>query len=423
MPGSFDQFWMRRAKTLTQALIISGTINIGLVGTFVYFVLKERHAALSVEPQRLSTDPSAHVSNEMIVRSYCALSFQELLVQLENTDFIEEGYTKRDLALACMVAFHHFNIDKALGGMIPQKRSVFFRSIDASESLGMTVFPALTEDHFYAIAAYATTEKWPFTSKGLFFEIKRAGIQSDPSLLEAFYTTPEYHSVYTFLHKTSLPSDPTVIISLMIEGDWEAFHDFCDQQRLLQGFSVDKRRAFLMSYLERFRSKTAAALLTYQDLEFVSRKLDDSSLVFFLGLIAEQKTALENMAKEILISPRADGIRKKVAGILYDLAQEPVPAAYDHMTAVKRFCPDMLSQSITQGPIAVTAEKQPIVQPPVVLIKAVGLNRIHVIEQGDSLWKIARKYKITIQEIKTLNQLETEKLRVGKQLKIPQSSS
>lgn len=46
---------------------------------------------------------------------------------------------------------------------------------------------------------------------------------------------------------------------------------------------------------------------------------------------------------------------------------------------------------------------------------------MHVIEPGDNLWKIARKYKVSVEEIKRVNHLETEKLRPGKQLEIPTS--
>ena len=43
-----------RAKWLTQALIISGTFNIGLISTFVYFVLKDKQEALArAETHRL----------------------------------------------------------------------------------------------------------------------------------------------------------------------------------------------------------------------------------------------------------------------------------------------------------------------------------------------------------------------------------
>ncbi len=419
MTDSFEQFWMRRAKTLTQALIISGTINIGLLGSFVCFILKEKQAAFSVEPQQLPRDPSEHISNEKILQAYSALSFQELLLELENTQLIEEGYTKRDLALASLVAFHHFHIDQAIGGMIPQKRKVFFRSLDASEAIGMTAFPALTDEHFRGILTYAKTEKWPLTSKGLFFEIKRSGLNSDPFLLNAFYTTPEYHGIYTFLQKTSLPSDPMFTLSLMIEGEWDALHAFCDQQRLLPDFSVDKRRAFLLSYFDRFRSKTAAVLLTFQDLEYVSKRLDDSLLVFFLSLITKQKTALETIAKDILISPRSDEIRKKSASILYDLASESFPEGYQHQEAVKRFCPEVLLKAAmpTALPAPSTVTITKVSEP--FSIKEVSKTTVHVIQQGDSLWKISRKYKVTVDSIKNLNQLETDKLKVGRLLQIP----
>ena len=48
LPRSTDNPWASRAKWLTQALIISGTLNIGLIATFVYFVLKDKQASLAI---------------------------------------------------------------------------------------------------------------------------------------------------------------------------------------------------------------------------------------------------------------------------------------------------------------------------------------------------------------------------------------
>ncbi len=47
--SSFEQQWMQKAKWLTQALIISATLNIGFFATFVYFVLKEKQMSISFE--------------------------------------------------------------------------------------------------------------------------------------------------------------------------------------------------------------------------------------------------------------------------------------------------------------------------------------------------------------------------------------
>ena len=429
MARSFDQFWMRRAKTLTQALIISGTINIGLIGTFVYFVLKDKNAAISVAPRILPKDPSIYVTNEQVLRSYCSLPFSELLLKLENKDLVEEGFAKRDLALACLVAFHHFNIEKALGGMLPQKRSVFFRNHDATESLDVVVFPGLGDDQFNAILSYAKTEKWPLTSKGLFFEVKRAASYPDPVLLEAFYTTPEYYSINTFLQKVGLEVEKDVAISRISEGEWEPLAAFCEEQRLSGDFSPEKRRSVLISYFEKYRSKTAASLLINFDLDYVTKRLDDTSLLQFLDLIADKKETLVKAAKELLISPRGDELRKRAASLLYSSVSEPFPEIYDHLAAVERFCPEALPKSAVQPSLVIVEAKAALEAVAFETTKGAksGLptpkTRVHVIQEGDSLWKISRKYKVSIEEIKKLNSMDTEKLRAGRKLQIPEGKS
>ena len=429
MARSFDQFWMRRAKTLTQALIISGTINIGLIGTFVYFVLKDRNAAITVAPRILLKDPSMYVTNEQVLRSYCSLPFSELLLKLENKDLVEEGFAKRDLALACLVAFHHFNIDKALGGMLPQKRSVFFRNQDATEALDVVVFPGLGSDQFNAILSYAKTEKWPLTSKGLFFEVKRAALHPDPVLLEAFYTTPEYYSVNTFLQKVGLDVEKDAVIALISEGEWEPLAGFCEEQRLSGDFSPEKRRSFLLSYFQKYSSKTAASLLIKFDLDYVTKRLDDTSLLQFLDLIAEKKEPLVKVARELLISPRGDELRKRAAHLLYSFASEPFPEVYDHLVAVEKFCPEAMPKPVLPENIMIVEAKVALEAVASETTKALktpapaSKTRVHVIQEGDSLWKISRKYKVSIEEIKRLNNMDTEKLRAGRKLQIPEGKS
>ncbi len=427
MSASFDQFWMRRAKILTQALIISGTMNIGLVGTSFYVILKEKQAALSAERLVPSTDPAIHISNEQILRIYSALSFQELLLKLENKDLAEEGYTKRDLALACLAAFHHFNVEKAVGGLISQKRTIYFRSADASEFIDVVALPGLTDEHFNAALHYARTEKWPLTSKGLFFELKRSFPRIDSSLMEAFFTTPEYYSIHTFFQKTGLPTEMNEIVSFLVDGEWESLKEFCEQQRMIQDFSVEKRRSFLLSYLDKYRSTQAAVLLTLHDLDFITRRLDDYSVGCFMQKIKEKEAPLGSMAKEILISPRADEVRKQAAAILYEMVKEPMPLEYDHLMAVQRFFPESLPQSVPDAQPAISKTKNVLEKVAEEIIKenlrsqVTSAKRVHRVQEGESLWKIARKYKVSVEEIKRLNQMDSDKLRAGKLLQLPEN--
>ena len=49
-------------------------------------------------------------------------------------------------------------------------------------------------------------------------------------------------------------------------------------------------------------------------------------------------------------------------------------------------------------------------------------KKAHTVESGDNLWKIARKYQVSVEDLMRTNRMDTEKLRPGKQLEIPEKS-
>ena len=54
---------------------------------------------------------------------------------------------------------------------------------------------------------------------------------------------------------------------------------------------------------------------------------------------------------------------------------------------------------------------------------AMPASGIHHVRQGDSLWKIAKKYGVTVQNIKTINGLTSNDLYIGQTLTIAGSQS
>lgn len=357
---SYSDPWMKKAKWLTQALILSGTLNIGLVSTFVYFVLQEKQSAISfdLKPLTSALAPNPHLTNKFLVLSYSTLSFSELLLRLEDKELVEEGYAKRDLALACLVNFHHFNLEGALGGLLIQQRTIKFSHDEGGEIIDLAIFPGLADYQFQAIAQFAKTEKWPYTSEGLFFEIKRAPVL-DPTLLEAFYLTPEFHSVATLFTRGGLNVAKEEIIALLKEGDFQFLEAFTKEQKTAQDLSPNRLKAFLASYLN-VHSKKAASWLLAIDPEFMCKRLDDAQTLEALSLVTEKTKALEAFAKELLISPRSDAVWKKAASVLYSFGGQPMPEPYDHNTSLAKFCPHLVTpKKIEQVVQVIPAKKMP----------------------------------------------------------------
>lgn len=401
---SSDRSWILKTRRLTQALIISGTLNIALVATFAYSVFKERQVSAPIELAPAGKEKSlSSLSNEKLLRAYSLLSFQDLLLRLENKDLIEDGYTRRDLALACLVAFHHFNLERALGGLDLQKRYIPFRNTDGEEQIPLAVFPGLVDFQYEAILHYARTEKWPFTPQGLFFEIQRT-TPRDPTLLEAFYLSPQFQTVNLLFTRTDLKIERELIVEMLAQGNWNTLHTFTKDQRQSQDLSLDKRRAFLLTYVAS-RSPLAAKILLDTDLEFVSKRLSDSELLTLFDLLPQNDQQLVPLARELIISPRCDAIWQRAATILYATVSETPPHPYDHTQTLKRFTALQFPSSPPPPPRPVTPTSS---------------QRTHTVQAGESLWKIARQYRVSVESIKRQNHLESERLRPGKKLEIPE---
>jgi LysM repeat protein len=420
MDNSLERHWEGRARFLTQALILSGTLNIGFLSASVYFALKDKQAAIAYE---VPTSVRTHFSNDQILKAYSKASFQELLLRLESKELMEEGCVRRELALACLSAFHHFPVEKALGGEHLQKRVVSFRLADKADPLELIVFVGLTDEHFEALLRFAKTEKWPLTSKGLFLAIAHAPTPVDPSLLEAFYCTAEFHGIYSLLQRHIPGVSKILVVSMLREGSWSLLEHFSERLRVLQQYTVDMHREILVTYATRKSSKIAADLLWKHDLEYVLRRLDDPQMMAFLECQKDHKERAQLLAKELLVSLRSDSVRQKAAGVLYATSEEPAPAVYDYEAVLERFYPERVSvKKVILEPVE-KPQSEPVSVPAIVSSpqKAPVKKIVHKVQERDSLWKISRKYKVSVEAIMKLNKMETDKLRVGKEIQIPEN--
>ncbi len=410
MNHSIEKHWMLRARFLTQLLILSGTLNIGFLGAFLYGVWKENFASISYE---VPADNRRVLTNEQVLRAYSRASFQDLLIRLESKEMVEDGYLKRDLALASLVAFHHFHIEKALGGILLQKRLIAFHSDIDGELVDLIAFAALKEEHFEAILHFAKTEKWPITTKGIFAKVLSQRPLYDPSLLEAFYCTKEFRGLYSLMQKKLPGLQSFQLLSLLTDGSWEQLEGFSTKLRVLQCYTEETYLAFLTSYALESRSKAAADLLLEYEPEYVLKRFNDAGLISFLDVFANNNEKLSPFAKKLLVSQRSDELRKKAASILYAAEEAPFPESYDYLETLHHFFADRVPKPEAAPTVKVIEIRE---QPRAPMVKKV----MHKVQSGESLWKIARKYKVSINSIVQLNHLESDRLRIGKELQIPE---
>ena len=138
----------------------------------------------------------------------------------------------------------------------------------------------------------------------------------------------------------------------------------------------------------------AAQLLLDTDPEFVSKRLSDAQILTLLDLYTDPTPTSNTFATELLTSPRTDTVCKRAAAILYSLANEPLPEPYDHTLALQRFSPT--------PPIIQTKAAFQTPPPP-----STPQKKLHTVQPGDNLWKIARKYHVSVDELMRTNRLDT----------------
>jgi hypothetical protein len=384
--------WVKKFRVLTFSLIFSGALNIGLMAALIV----KQDLPMGLEKSSKKT-VEHRIGSVAVLQTLSKQSFKELVTQLTNRELIEEGYSQRDLALSALVGFHYFNIEKALSTTELQKRLV---ALDDHRSIEL--FPGLSDEQFDAVIRFAYQEKWPLTSKGLFALLQKLPAPQDETLVQAFAVTPEFYALQALFRKSEAPQEPGVLLSLVTEGSWELLDRFAKEQSQLLDLSPEKRRRLLLSYLAH-HSPTAAHLLLKTDFAFVTKRLDDRGILDFVSLLATKTEEGEKFCVSLLQSPRGDAVWRAAVEKLYAFAGEPLPEPFDVRTAAARFAPVSTAKPATEAPKPVSK----------------AALRIHTVKEGDSLWKIARQYKVKVDDVVNLNGIQNNKLVPGMKLQIP----
>lgn len=412
-------------RRLSKALIVSGTLNIALLVLFFYWTIKETPPTpyfelKPAEKQEQQPPLAVEQSSGEVIRSFRTIPLEQLIAKLTNTQLVENGYTQRDIALAALSTFHYFDLSRALLGQAQpvQERKIPFGKNRAGENVELIVYPGLSEEQFQAITHFANTERWPLTSHGLFLQLRKQGGNYDTSLSEAFFLTQEFLAVEMLFNRSEAQVEKKLLLDVLCQGSWNMLTKFVEQQRTIQDLSAARRQSFLIDYIKR-ESRAAAHLLLKTDGAFAARKLDDENVLLLLNLLVEKTPDSEQFAMTLLTSPRSDQVWQLAAFRLYDYAGEPKPDKNLHHAALTRFVP--LVPPVIVPAVNKLKPKETIVLRQVSSSKVPYRSQQYIIQEGDSLWKISRRFHVEIETLKKFNHLETDFLKPGTILKIPPS--
>lgn len=420
-------------KKLIRALAISGFLNIILLSLLIYSFIKEtpqipqfeRKPVIEQKAIALSIDQS----NSDIIRKYRQLSCHHLIQQLQDISLIENGYTKRDLALACLESFYHFDLQRALGDIddtSKQSRTIAYGRRKNGSLATLTVYPQLEDKHFQALINFAKTEKWPYSPKGLFFLLQQKE-NEDTSLADAFCLTQEFISIETLMSRSETPIAKKELLSMLLQGDWQMLDDFSTLQRHTKDLSSECRQKVLVDYIEK-GSISAANLLLTTDTNFAVRKLDNNHILKMLQLLTKKNENNEKFALALLKSPRSDAVWKMAAERLYAYAGENLPKNLQQRTAMSRFLP------LQDPPVVMKGMEKPQVipqqsKPTTIAAKELQALKngspthkkdcLYIVQNGDNLWKLSRRFNVDINVLRQHNRLTNDALKPGHPLRIP----
>lgn len=356
--------WQGRAKWLAQILIISVTVNAGLVATLCYFAVRDRQTFMAYDLTPLDYRParaSLSQTNEEVLSALSVSSYEDLIRLLGDDTLIEEGYAMRDLALTTLCAFHHFDLERAAPLIdVPVKQAIFTNGDE--EKITLAFYPNLTNQHFDAIQAFARYEKYPLTTEGIFLRLVAAPNTKD--LQKAFMRTFEFQALQSLFRHAGDPLTDEQLMAFLIENDWPTIQKSANHLRRYPHFTLETKRDILTLFL-RDQSISAAEMLASQDIDYAIKRLSNGDLHQLLSLL---------------------------------------PGEHPSHTVIMTAIEQSLRPDFT-APV----QKEPVSAP-----------RTHLICEGDTLWDIARHYRVNLKKLKHLNDIQSEyRLMPGNKLLIP----
>lgn len=426
---SDNEYLVKKIGILSRALIVSGAINIGVLGLLSYWMIRESpptpYFELKPKKQESLISHINAVSWSDQLAPYSAQTFSQLAERLGSNQVIGNQYSEKEIALAFLIAFHHFDLQRALKpNDIPKQKHLIKWTKENGSSVPLIVYPSLTNEDYTSIIQFMKTERWPLTAQGLFYVLRKqkAGNTIDPNLIETFALTPEFWSMELLLSRNDQSLSKLAIAEMLAQGSWPMLKQFADQQREMHDLSDERRHRVLLDYVQK-NSPLAAELLLKLDWEYSIKQLNEEQIIAMLNVLDNKTMESERFAKELLASPRSKRIWQKATERLYAYAGEQVPEDWNYQMTLARFVYPSAAKPLplSSGPLLVKSEPKknnlPIVKKPVQIPQP--KSQVYTVQKGDSLWKISRKFNVSVVKIKEINKLQSDNLKPGSVLRIP----
>ena len=423
----------RRIRWYTQWLVLSLVGNAALLTALVWLSWSHRSDSLV-----LTLNPKAHPAQPTLgqaLHQLNALNWDQLVNKLKDPTPLEFGFSQRDVALSRLV--DHFGLDlaRALGRWPQQQRAAQLGS------MSMTLFPGLDDAAYQRITRLIESERFPLTAAGCIRWLRDRpdlDARDRKDLLVCLGHSDAWRLVEELFQSVPPARTRVQLVDLAIEADWKPFASFWDHQRHARDLSVEQRFGLLTECMEA-GSSLAARWLMEEGSQWAQKRLTDPQLLQMISLREVDPGALKPLLRTILASPRSDGIRQFAAQRLYALDGEEPPQPMSLSAALERYCPEVApafaahcapKHVATTAPVRGVMAAAPAQPTPIPAAKQQERPqkpskknlRVIQVRAGDTLQKIAKKYGVSVAEIRKLNEMHSDKLTSGSTLLLPAKS-
>ncbi|MBF5051005.1 hypothetical protein CLAVI_000629 [Candidatus Clavichlamydia salmonicola] len=360
-------------KKIIKALIISGVINILL--SFLIFQhlfikknLKEKNNKQLEVGELLIKKPFLTSLKALEV-----LPASDLMNFLSETQSYYHGYRVSDLVIAILVSRDFFDLERACGRAFTYNKMIW-KDKTWLFPIGMKVAD------FQLCHKFVSTEAFPYTVRGMLELIATIGAYNCTSdLLECFCNTEEFLECLKILSQKTEIDCREQLLNILVKGGGDLFEENIKKISCKNKSDEEQRQSFFLSYIKKGVVE-AAQFFLITDFNYAVHICSDDEVLKILNLLPLDDPIAIKFSKEIKMGElRSNNVLKK---------------------ANEYICPKEKIIAATK-PVARKNYKE------------------HAVRSGESLWVIAKKYKVTVKELMIFNHRSSEKLLLGEKILIP----